>query len=1178
MSQFFVKIYRFFERKPALVWLSLILIVGACALGISRLDFVEDIGSFFPQNKDNKRINYAYRHIGADNRIVINIKQTGKSTENIDYELLTNSVDSLVAQLQKNDSAQRIKSLLYEVNEQQVADITSFVVQNMPYFLTDEDYRRMDTLLTPSQIARQLENDKAIFASPVGMMQTVILTDPLFFSSDILKQLNNFQLNDQYHEENGYIFNKKGDEAIVVITSKYPVSETSNNALLISEIEKSIAAAEKSVGNKVEMDAFGASMVSLTNAQQIKQDSFLAVLLALVLIVGLLIYYYRNFRSILLIACSILFGGILALGAIAIFKNPISIIAIGAASIIFGIAVNYPIHFLSHFKRTDDKEEIIRDIVSPLLVGNITTVGAFLSLLFISSDAMRDLGLFAALLLIGTIFFVLIFLPHLLPKKKKKVQNSKLSFGKIAELSPEKNKWVVGTILILTIIFFAFSLKTSFETDMHKINYMTESQRASFQKILAEADTSRQTIYCVAEGVTAEEALQKHELAIPQLSRMRSDSTIKKCSGIGNFLPSVKMQQARLSKWDKFWNDKRTQFLADLDAAAMKSGFSPEAFAPCKQLILNKYSPQNLDYFQPIMRDLAGSYFLQESDKTMVYNILSVDKKQKQQIEERLNAIDEHVFAFTDTSVVGRMVNALSNDFNYVLYICGFIVFAFLFFSFGRLEIALLSFIPLTIAWIWILGIMGIFDLKFNIVNIILATFIFGQGDDYTIFVTEGVMYEYRTGKKMLSQFKNSIMLSALIMFIGIGTLIFAKHPAMRSLAEVTIVGMISVVMMAYIFPPLIFRRLTRKKGKLRLMPVTLWNLTKTVISFSIFLICSLIMTIIAAVFRIIGNKNDKIKYHYHLIICVTLRVLAKMLMQIPYKIINPHHETFAKPAIIICNHQSHLDLLYTLLLAPKIIVLTNNWAWNTPFYRSIIRYADFFPNDEGIINNLEKMQTMVQKGYSILIFPEGTRSEDCTILRFHQGAFLLANQLKMDIVPIILHGTGHVLPKKEFMLRKGRVTVSILSRISIDNETYRANLQTLQSARLFRKLYEKEYRNLAQTVETVAYYQDLVKHNYIYKGREVERIAAKVLKRKEKNTEFVSALPPEGHVLIKHCGQGELTLLSALVKKDLQITATDEDTDFLAIARNCASIPKNLIYVESVADEREFDLIVNNY
>ena len=71
---------------------------------------------------------------------------------------------------------------------------------------------------------------------------------------------------------------------------------------------------------------------------------------------------------------------------------------------------------------------------------------------------------------------------------------------------------------------------------------------------------------------------------------------------------------------------------------------------------------------------------------------------------------------------------------------------------------------------------MSLLGIHFNLVNIILATFIFGQGDDYTIFMTEGCQYEYAYRRPMLASYKQSIIISALIMFIGIGALIFAKH------------------------------------------------------------------------------------------------------------------------------------------------------------------------------------------------------------------------------------------------------------------------------------------------------------------------------------------------------------------------------------------------------------------
>jgi len=73
-------------------------------------------------------------------------------------------------------------------------------------------------------------------------------------------------------------------------------------------------------------------------------------------------------------------------------------------------------------------------------------------------------------------------------------------------------------------------------------------------------------------------------------------------------------------------------------------------------------------------------------------------------------------------------------------------------------------------------------------------------------------LYEHRTGKTILPQYRQSILLSALIMLIGIGILVFAVHPAMHSLGVVTLIGMSVVLLMAVTIPPLLFRLFAKRR------------------------------------------------------------------------------------------------------------------------------------------------------------------------------------------------------------------------------------------------------------------------------------------------------------------------------------------------------------------------------
>ena len=1205
MSNFFLKIFNFFQHRKTLLWLLLVTIVGLLAFSASRISFVEDISSFLPNNADNKRINEAYQKIGAANKIIVRIAPSN-SPEGRESSPPSEGLGEAAARfaeiLQESDSAGHIKELMYEVDNEKIKDVTTFITQNLPYFLEEEDYRRMDSLIQPQNIENQLKAGKELLLSPMGgFVRDVILNDPLRFSQNALKNLEIFKQGDNYNTDNGFIFNEKG-ECLVIITSKYPVSETENNKLLANEIYSAVNQTIADFDNEIKIVPFGAALISITNADQIKKDSIFAVSIALVLILLLLFYFFRNVKNLFLIALATVFGALFSLGVIVLFKSTVSVIAIGIASIIFGIAINYPLHFLAHFRHNPNIKQTIKEIVNPLLIGNITTVGAFLSLLFISSDAMKDLGLFSSFLLIGTIIFVLIFLPHFLSDTRRKTQDTrqerrviasdseaipkKQVFERISNFSPEKNKFIVLIFLIFTVVLFFFSFGTKFETNLQTINYMTDEQRAEMNRLIEENKGKGKTLYVVTEGKNTEEALQNYEKFV--LPRMHEFSNK---SGISNLFPSKELQKQKIERWNNFWkwNDdalhecsKKDLFIGNFKGLSEKQSFNQTVFDNFISTINKDFQAQEFEYFAPIFNDLGENYISISENNTLIYTIIQ-DTSTPSNSLTTINSLTPNIFSFNDTSIMQKMVDALSNDFNKVLYICGFIVFAFLFFSFGRIELAILAFIPMIVGWVWILGLMNIFDLKFNIVNIILATFIFGQGDDYTIFVTEGLIYEYTYRKKMLASFKKSILLSATILFIAIGMLIFAKHPAMRSLAELTIVGMISVVMCAYLFPPLIFKFLTTKKGKPREVPWTITRFVRMFYAFVVFLFGSLLTTIYGFILfrgvkgvkeleKLGGNSSnslttEKNKLRFHRLLQRAADFVIRRVPGVKFRYDNLSGETFDKPAVIISNHQSHLDLMCLMMLTPKLIILTNDWVWRSPFYGRIIRYADFYPVSQGIENSLEQLSGAVQRGYSIVIFPEGTRSSDCNIGRFHRGAFYLAEKLNLDIVPVFLHGVGHVLPKKDFLLREGQITVQVHERITPNDSRFSTDYSI--RAKQIRQYYCETFAGISQKTENLDYFKSFVLHNYMYKGVEVWRGAKKEMSDlrlsdlRYATSDFSQIANHKLQITIKNNGYGVYSFLYALANKDIQVIAVEEDENKVAIARACAGLPKNLTILQ---------------
>ena len=1171
-----LSIYEYFSKRKLQLFSLLTVLVILLVYSSSRISFKEDISAFLPKGGDTDRINYAYQHIGSANKLLVFVGATDTAAST-DRELIMEAITHFAEQLQQADTHHLyFKKIEYQVDQQQILAVSQFLVKNMPYFLTETDYIRIDSILTEEHVRLQMSHNKRMLMSPVGMvMKQNIMADPLHWSAPLLAGLRDFQVSNQFQLYNDFIFSSDRKEGIVIIESQYSMNETRKNAELLRLIDTAAAHTQLEFDQKIEIDYFGAVDISVTNANRIKHDTFLSSIIAIVLILCILIYAFRSTKNLLLMLFSLLFGWLFAIGLLSVLRSEVSIIAVGISSVIIGIAVNYPLHLIMNHKHEHHIPNVIKNVVIPLTIGNLTTVGAFLSLLFISSNAMHDLGLFAALLLAGTIVFVLIFLPHLLRKSAKVNPNfdeKKLLFGKILSWKTKKNRWFVWIFLTLTILFCILSFYTQFETDMHRINYMTKTQKDGLEKLISNFEQGEQTIYFISTGEKLDDALTAYEISKIKLDNLLIEGAFSKINSVGVYLPSKAMQQKRLERWKSFCENKK-ELLAKIDQIGMEAGFKSGAFIHFQEIINKNYEIQEIDYFTPITSSLANNLIVSDGDNNMVMTILHTPRTDLDTLEARLNTINPHSFSF-DTGTIGRsMINTLSSDFDMVLLICGFIVFVFLFFTLGRLELTLLAFLPLTISWFWILGMMNIFDIRFNIVNIILATFIFGMGDDYTIFMTEGLMYEYTYKRKMLASYKNTILLSALIMFIGIGSLILAQHPALRSLAEVTMVGMGSVVLMAFLLPPVIFRWLIMNKGRKRLMPVTVVNLFSSIIVFFVFAFGSMIISITGFFLFTFGKTTEKKKLRYHRLLCWVARFVIVRIPNVKTTYNKYDKNIFDKPAVIICNHQSHIDLMCIMSLTPKLIILTNDWVWNSPFYGRVIKYADFYPVSNGIENAMDKLKNMVNKGYSIMIFPESTRSEDCSIQRFHRGAFYLAEQFKLEILPVLIHGVGHILPKKEFMLRKGEIHINVMPRLD-----FNAMGESIgERARNIRKFYIGEYAKLTAEIETPDYFSDLVLKNYIYKGPSVERIVRKNLKNNNNYKELMGKLAGSKRVLIMNCGYGELPLLFSLVHKNIEIVATDNNQDALDLAENCMSVPSNLHYESSVdfTEIDQFDAVV---
>lgn len=794
MTTFVLRLYDYLHRNRWLCYVLLAAIVVGSVLLTLRLRFNEDISDFLPNDEAYQKSMSIYRQINAADRIFV-VFQLRDSSQ-IDPEKIIPAVE-----LFGQRTAREHWKTTAQVDYDKLMGIASFVYRNAPLFLTATDYKRMERQLAPDSIASALKRAQEQLLFPAGsLVSNNIQRDPLELFTPLITRLQTANSNIRYALNDGFIFTPDNKRAIVMIDSPYGSSETSKNNALIGRVNDAASAVEKAVPG-VQIQVTGAPVIAVQNAQQIKTDSLWAVSIAAVLILSLLFYALRSLRKMLFIVVSLAFGWLIAMAGMSVLHQHVSVIVLGIASIIIGIAVNYPLHFVAHLSHQLSPRAVLKDIAEPLVIGNITTVGAFCALIPLDSTALRDLGIFAALMLMGTILFVMVFLPHLCKQNtvQKVVGQLQEETNETAEYTPTypRNKWVVGSLIIITLVLGYFSLFTSFDTNMQNINYLKPEQRellAHLSKMRNETPGETQ-LYVVSDGATVDQALMRSEQDAPDA-----------------FVTSRREQQRRIDRWHNFVRRNHIALYETLPRTATQYGFSTEAFADFDTLLNTPFHSQNIDFFAPLTANGIGTRIIGHT----AVRVMNVPNAVSDSIITAYSQRNDGRWAFDVQSMNNVIATSLSDNFNYIGWACGLIVFVFLWLSFGKFVHALIAFMPMAVSWLWILGTMHLLGIRFNLVNIILATFIFGQGDDYSIFITEGLIYERTHHRRILASYKRSIMLSAAVMFIGMGTLIVARHPALHSLGEITIVGMASVVAMTYVLPPTVFGWYVRKSERMR--------------------------------------------------------------------------------------------------------------------------------------------------------------------------------------------------------------------------------------------------------------------------------------------------------------------------------------------------------------------------
>lgn len=1148
MGKLFANIVRYFISKPLFFWVLFSGILFILINGILRLNINEDLYSVFPKSHEYKKFNTLIQENAINKQIVFSID----ASENTD--LLEEQLDQLKTEL-SNKFKQRINDITIYRNVDE-KNLINYLQKTSVLSLTEKDYDEIERKLNQDSIEVKLKKVAEKLRGGNGFfLKSFFALDPLGLTFQQIDKVKPKQGKQSYTVKDGLIYTKN-EKRILFFGF---IAGDSKDIKMLDELNTDLNNFKKRINirAKINFDYFGTFQIAVENANQVKADTYLTSFLSIGLIILLLVIYYKSILAPFYFILPALFGILSGVGMVGYIEPNISAISLATSSVLIGIVLDYSFHFFTHYKHTGDLLLTIKEISSPMIVGSFTTVAALAALLFADSVILQNFGLIALFTLVGSVLFTLLLQPILFSILKLKIPTSTLKTKnkKTPKLFLRLGFLLVGIITCMSLLT---GLKISFDADLNNLSFHSNELKEKEGIFTGINPGEEKKFYIISSQKSFEKGKESNYQVYDSINRYRENLKISEFITTAPYLPPISKINASYENWISFWSSKQENVKASITVVSKDLNLSENAFNPFYNWM--KKNPFDTSQGKTLMDEIGLSKlsYYSNGKHTFITSIV-IERDKLQECKDLLNTIP-HIYILDISDMTELMLNSVQKDFNFLLIYSALLVFLTLLLIYGRIELALFAFLPLILGWIWILGITNFFDIKFNFVNIVITTFIFGLGDDFSIFTTDGLIQQFRTGNASYKSYRSAIVLSGLTTIFGTGVLFFAKHPAIHSIALISVVGISTIMLITLFLQPYIFNLFVFKRIKKKRNPITFFTLLFSIILFCYFFVGSIVLTLflIIILFPLPIKKVKKQAFLNYLI--------SKLVKTVIYfgfhlkKRIFIDEIDFKKPKIIVANHTSFLDILLVLMIHPKTIIMVKSWVYYSPVFGLFIRYAGFPYTKDGASMNLVEIQKRIDEGYSIVIFPEGTRSVDGEMKRFHKGAFFMAQELKLDIQPLLLIGVHEANPRNDILISRGQLIIKAL-----DSIPYSEKADYSATTKEVKQLMTEGMLHWKKELANIDFWGPKVINNYLLKGPILEwYVRIKWMLEKKHFAYYDQLINDRQKIYDLGCGYGYLSYYLHYRNQHRQIIGVDYDQDKVDVANNCIKQNSGLIFLSN--------------
>ncbi|MGZ7078025.1 MAG: MMPL family transporter [Thermoanaerobaculia bacterium] len=792
-------------------------VVGLLSIAAaSRLRFDPDLLNLIPQK--NRQVNdfrKVLTDLGTiDYHIVVMNMPAGRDVH--DYDSLIEDV----AQGYRKSS--RIQDVTYRLPNP--LDFVDVILPRALLFLTPADLEKVATKLSDAGIRESVARNRSLLQTPQSTaLKQLIQYDPFNLVPVFVQKLQSLGGGFQLDTSSGYYLSADHSTLLILMKPKKPAQDVPFGKELLAEgaiIEtRALSEFQKKAAPGTPLPVIehtGGYQIAIGDADLIRQDVIVNVLGSVVGVLALFLYAFRRAASLGYAGAPLLLGLMMTFGAAGLVYGTLSSASAGFAALLAGLGIDFITVLYGRY--VDERNRgatmphglitAIRTSMAGIFIAAITTSATFYAFLATDFRGMTQLGFLTGT---GILFFLLavaFLLPALLvlserhdAKRAPKLFLHSFGSGRLIDAAIARPKATIIGWMIFTILASIMATRVRFSDHIQDLRAKGNIGVLNQAKITTKFGQSFDSMMYVVQGASVEDVLTRTYTVSSELKGLVANHTISSYQSISNFVPPRDEQLAaietlRSGQSDRF-NFARIE--KTFRAALAESGFKPQAFDSYLLLFKQTLTPKEPISLQTLGNDemlkLASRFVKQKPEggwMSVIY-VYPLGGKWPRDVPPPLMALgDRHPQdILTGVNLVSATLrHIVKADARRATIIGVVAVAALMLVSFRKPILAALTFVPFIAGAAGMLGLMALFDLEFNFMNIFVGLMIIGVATDYAIYMLQRYREDPAAFPTTAHETGKAVVMAALTAIVGYGSFALSHYPGLRSIGYASTFGM----------------------------------------------------------------------------------------------------------------------------------------------------------------------------------------------------------------------------------------------------------------------------------------------------------------------------------------------------------------------------------------------------